>query len=83
MSETLNSIATATMGKRTRLMAWLSNFGRSFDFSDRNDSLAGIVALFKRTHNLLTRDISISHKRPANQMRSWDNESYVGSLFKW
>jgi len=64
-------------------MAWLSNFGRSFDFGDRNDSLAGIVALFERTHNLLTHDNSISHKDPANQMRTRDNESYVGSLSKW
>jgi len=64
-------------------MAWLSNFERSIDSGDRNESLAGIVALFGRAHNLLTQGISISHKGPANQLRSGDNESYVGSLFKW
>jgi hypothetical protein len=70
----LNMIAMATTEKRIRLMARLSNIGQSFDFGDRHESLAGIVALFGLAHNLLTRGISISHKaRPTKSLLGTPN----------
>jgi disulfide bond formation protein DsbB len=61
MLEALNSIENARADWSIRFMAWLSINERSICPRDRHKSLAGIVALFERTYNLLGQRDSIHH----------------------
>jgi hypothetical protein len=62
-------------------MKWLSNLDSSFNFGDRHELLAGIVALFFGLHNFLIPGTPISTRsresfcRPGSTNQIWSSFS--------